>query len=209
MFRYDSPFMRFCSNLSDFVFLNVLAVICSIPIITIGATATALHDAIYRLDLGEGHVYASFFKTFASNFKKATLLWLIFLPVTVLLMVGALLLLTGALGSTVLPGIVCLLLFLWLLGMSWFFPLQSRSETTVMETFRSCFSYVLAFPLRSVIMALLNAIPLVCIVSPNLLSLMGMPLVCFYFSIAAFITLKLLKKPFAHFEEEEEEAFEE
>lgn len=209
MFRYDSPFMNFCSKISDLVFLNVLAVICSIPIFTIGAASTALYDAIYRLKMDEGHIYSAFFQAFASNFKKATLLWLMFLPVTALLTVAVFLCLFGSLNNTILLSISFLLLMVWLMGLSWVFPLQARFENSVMQTFRNSFSFAMAFAPRSILMALLNGIPLICVAFPNLLSILGMPLVCFYFSIVVFLNLNLMKKPFSRFAEEPQDTEEE
>ena len=42
-FNLDSPLMSGLSKLADLIWLNILAFICSIPIITIGASMTALN----------------------------------------------------------------------------------------------------------------------------------------------------------------------
>ena len=44
----DSKFMRAWSNLVDGVWINILMLVTSIPLITIGAALTAGHDACRR-----------------------------------------------------------------------------------------------------------------------------------------------------------------
>ena len=65
----DSKFMRAWSNLVDGVWINILMLVTSIPIITIGAALTAGHDACRRSIEGEGKgVTANYFKSFKTNF---------------------------------------------------------------------------------------------------------------------------------------------
>ena len=42
-FDLDSPVMRFLNRLSDMLILNILMIICCIPVITVGASVTAMH----------------------------------------------------------------------------------------------------------------------------------------------------------------------
>ena len=74
----DSAFMRGLSNTVDAIWINLLMIITSIPLITIGAALTAGHDAARRVAIAEGHVTANYFKAFRANFLKATGLWIIF-----------------------------------------------------------------------------------------------------------------------------------
>ena len=39
----DSPFMQVMNKVADLLWLNILALICCIPIFTAGASLTALH----------------------------------------------------------------------------------------------------------------------------------------------------------------------
>ena len=43
LFRYDSKFWEILEEITDIVILNFLFIICSIPIITIGASSCALY----------------------------------------------------------------------------------------------------------------------------------------------------------------------
>jgi len=83
--KYDSPVMEFISSVVDFIILNVLWIICCIPIITIGAATSAKYAGSMRILRGEDNpVFKSFFKDFKDNFKQATQIWLVLLAVVAL-----------------------------------------------------------------------------------------------------------------------------
>lgn len=69
--------MRFLSKTADIILLNVLFIICCIPVITIGASLTALFSVTLKLaDNEESYIIKNFFTSFRSNFRQSTLLWL-------------------------------------------------------------------------------------------------------------------------------------
>ena len=49
LFRYDSPMMVFIGKVSDFIVLNILWVICSIPVVTAGAATAAKYSIAMRI----------------------------------------------------------------------------------------------------------------------------------------------------------------
>jgi uncharacterized membrane protein YesL len=76
----DSLFGRVFGKIGDIVFLNILFIIFSIPIITIGASYTAM-EYTYMKQHREGDIalFKTFTKAFKSNFKQSTVSWLIIL----------------------------------------------------------------------------------------------------------------------------------
>ncbi len=81
-FDLDSPLMSTLSKLADLIILNILVVICSLPLFTIGASLTAMHYVVLKMVRNEeGYIIKSFFKSFKQNFKQATIIWLILLVV--------------------------------------------------------------------------------------------------------------------------------
>lgn len=78
LFGPDNPVMSWLNTLIDTVVLGLLWFVCSIPLVTIGASTTALCYA-YRKAVYEKESYATkaFFDSFKLNFKQATILWLI------------------------------------------------------------------------------------------------------------------------------------
>ncbi len=81
-FSYESRFSQLLLKLCYACYLNLLWFVCSIPIITIGASTTALYYACLKIVRDEeNNVAAQFFRSFKENFKQATVLWLILLGV--------------------------------------------------------------------------------------------------------------------------------
>ena len=79
-FSYESRFSQLLLKLCYACCLNLLWLVCSLPIFTIGAATTALYYTCLKVIRGEeGHVSSAFFRSFRENFKQATLLWLILL----------------------------------------------------------------------------------------------------------------------------------
>ena len=81
-FSYESKFSQLLLKLCSSCMLNLLWIVCSLPIITVGASTTALYYASLKLVRDEdNHIAAQFFRSFRENFKQATVLWLILLGV--------------------------------------------------------------------------------------------------------------------------------
>ncbi|SFI08162.1 Uncharacterized membrane protein YesL [Pseudobutyrivibrio sp. OR37] len=76
---FNSKIFDGISKATDVILLGLYFIVCSLPIFTIGASATALyyatHKCIYK---GRGYT-TEFFRSFKDNFKQSTLSWLIFM----------------------------------------------------------------------------------------------------------------------------------
>ena len=79
-FSYESKFSQILLKLCWSCYLNLLWFLCSLPIVTIGASTTALYYASLKLVREEdSSLTRQFFRSFRENFKQATVLWLILL----------------------------------------------------------------------------------------------------------------------------------
>lgn len=75
---YDNPIMNTLRFITDIVLLNILFVVCSIPIVTIGASLTSLYAVTMQMVRKESpSVSNEFFQAFKKNFKQSTVLWLL------------------------------------------------------------------------------------------------------------------------------------
>ena len=76
----DSSLMQFLGKVADLMLLNVLLLLCSIPMVTAGAALTAAckvtQDMVLQDDRG---IIKRFFATFRNEFKQSTGLWLLLL----------------------------------------------------------------------------------------------------------------------------------
>lgn len=73
----ENIFNRLFNRIGDLILLNMLFILCSIPIITIGASFAALNYSCMKI-IKEGDVFERrmFFEAFKENFKQATAVWL-------------------------------------------------------------------------------------------------------------------------------------
>lgn len=204
-FDMDSPVMRFLTVMADLMILNILTIICCIPIFTIGASLTGLNYVLLKMARNEeGYIVRSFFKSFKQNFKQATIIWLIIL-VFILVFAGDILIFNYA--AMEFPK--ALKIFLFVLGLFmmmvvvYVFPVLSRFDNTVMNTIKnSLFMSILSFP-KTILMLLIFAVPIVLFyVTP-----MAVPLIfMFGISVPAYFSAKLYSGTFKKFEPEEEPA---
>lgn len=76
----DGLFARIMNAVWNLILLNVLWLVCSLPVVTVGASTTALYAVLLKMrDGAENHVVRGFFKAFRENFKRGTAVWLVLL----------------------------------------------------------------------------------------------------------------------------------
>jgi Predicted integral membrane protein len=77
-FSLDGKFHRFGTVLIEVVYIGLLWVIFSLPIITIGATTTALYYVCTKKHSGQDiYIFKNFLKSFKENFIKSTIIFLL------------------------------------------------------------------------------------------------------------------------------------
>ena len=80
IFSLDGPVFSFISRLADLCVLNLVWLITSLPVFTIGASTTAMLTLTIEMVKGNDvKIIRDFFKAFKANFKRATIIWLIML----------------------------------------------------------------------------------------------------------------------------------
>lgn len=83
---YESKFSQILLKICYSCYLNMLWLLCSLPIFTIGASTAALYDVTLKIVREDDTALtARFFKAFRENFRQATVLWLILLALGILL----------------------------------------------------------------------------------------------------------------------------
>ncbi len=114
MFKYDNPVFTTLNKIADCCFLSVLWLVFSLPVVTLGASSTALYFAVVKVVRGEqGHVWQQFYDAFRENWKQASTVYAVFLGILALL--GLATWASYCLAPTnALMGIVCVALVLLL-----------------------------------------------------------------------------------------------
>ncbi len=208
-FNLDNPFWRTLSRMADLIFLNLLFLLCCIPIFTIGASMTALNYVNLKLHEGqEGYLRKTFFKSFKENFKQATGIWLLMLAVGILLIVDYVIIrdISGTLFTFVKIGLFVVFI-LYLFEFVYVFPVLSRFVNTVKQTFKDAFimSFV-DFP-RTIIMSLIFVVPVI-VTFINIYTLSwGLVLwILIGFALISYLQTFFMEKVFKRYMPEEEDS---
>ena len=157
--------MYYGAKLWDLIYLNILTMLCCIPMVTIGASWTAMQYTLLKIyrDEDDG-VTKSFCRAFRSNFLQSTGLMLLFGSGLCLLWINCEL--TRNLDSelpdfllVLLPVVIILVLCIAV----WAFVLQARYRNSIFTTIKNAALIAIRYPIRSVLMAILMFLPLILI----------------------------------------------
>lgn len=162
LFNPDALLWRWCSRILDIMILSLFWLLCSLPVVTVGAASAALYDAaVHGIRRDEAGTYARFFRTFRRELKTAVPAALLWGAVLIVLLwagqqVGVVIQEPGpVLAAT--AALVALLLFV--LGtVSWLFPLLSRFTFSFGALNRTAGQFFIAYLPSSVLLALLLAV---------------------------------------------------
>lgn len=139
IFGMDSGFYRFMNKVADLIILNLLCLICCIPIVTIGASVTAMYTVMLKIARNEeSYTVRGFFKAFKANFRQSTIIWLIFAVVGVILWLD--MWLCNKIDHPILNALWYIFLFLsfvYLMMVLYVFPIQSRFVNTIKNTIKN------------------------------------------------------------------------
>ncbi|MBD5540387.1 MAG: YesL family protein [Lachnospiraceae bacterium] len=141
VFSLDSPLFRVCSKIADIFLLNLIFVLTCIPVITIGASLTALHFISMKMIKGEeGYIIRGFLKAFKENFKQATGIYLIMALIGTVLGTDLYfwMNLEGTI-SVIMSAVSIAACCAWILGLIYVFVLQATFENPIKRTIINSF----------------------------------------------------------------------
>lgn len=200
IFNYESKFNQTLLVIADMIILNILYIICCIPIVTIGAAQAGLFTGIRVLmdKDDDSSVIKAFFKGFSNGFKSITIVSSTYL----LILAGLILILLNAL-AIMLAGGSKLAFILCAIGVGLIYtlhivvgPFHASFGCTTRQLFRNSLYVTLAYLLRAVLSAVLVLIPVIIFFVRFdffLAAIIG--LLTIYYSVAYFLIFALWKKP--------------
>lgn len=207
-FNMDSPIMRFLSKLCDLIILNILCIICCIPIITAGASITALFSVTLKMVKGEeSYIVRGFFKGFKDNFKQATIIWLIMAVFGIFMYMdyrAAYVLPTNV--RNVFQVMIGAIMILYAMLFTYIFPYLARFENSIKNIFKnSLLIAVLNLPWTLLMTVLPIALVFITFLTSYTLVYGSMIWILFGFSLVAYMNSGIFRKVFAKYEPAEEE----
>lgn len=82
LFSINGSLWNISNKALHFLWLSILWLVCSLPVVTIGASTSALYSITLKYARDEeGYLTSSFFTAFRQNWKQGTAIWLILLLV--------------------------------------------------------------------------------------------------------------------------------
>lgn len=200
LFDIEGPLMQALTRIADLMILNLLTILCCLPIFTAGAALTALHYQVLKMVRHEEcYIARGYFKAFKENFKQSTIVWLIML-VIILVLVGDYYVISQSVAEVaqwfraVLGAITVFVAFTFTMV----FPFMAKFSNTTFQTIKNAMAIsIIKFPI-TILMIIMNVIP------PILAYLIYnmVPLVLLFgISVPAWCGAKLYNKFFKQLEE--------
>lgn len=165
LFNPDNKFFTFMGRVADLMILNILCIICCIPVITVGPAITAMFYVTLKMARNEeSYVIRGFFHSFKQNFRQGVIIHLI------MLVVGAVLLFdlyfTRQMSGEnrlymVLGYIFMVAIALYLMVFTYVYPMLAKFYNTIRNSFRNALLVSIRHLPYTVLMLLITAAPVI------------------------------------------------
>lgn len=205
-FNYDSPIMSTINKVVDCFFLSLLWLVFSIPLVTIGASTTALYYTVNKVIRHDrSSIWKEFWGSFKQNFKQATIVWLILCVLYYILITNCIIMYRvyiaeqGSIAVLILYLLSLIILMLWT---SYLFPYIARFTNTTKNIMKISGFLFVRHLLTSLLLVVLFTVALV-IIYLFFPAIFLVP--AFYMLVAGF----LLENVFKRYMSEEDLAAEE
>jgi uncharacterized membrane protein YesL len=198
--------MKFLVTMADLMILNMLTVLCCVPIVTAGASFTAMHYVLQKLVRGEeNYVSRQFFHSFKENFVQSTIIWIGMVVVYGALFVDWRIL---RMQGDQFPGFLIILLYgaavIIFLYTLYIFPILARYKNTIRGILKLAFAMTImgSITLRTLAAGILYIVPFAILLiygwgSIPILLLMG-------FTVPGFFRAMMYRGLFNKYETREE-----
>ena len=196
----ESPLMKKLGIMADLLILNLVTLVCCLPIVTAGAAFTAMHYVLLKIVRGEeGYVIKTFFRAFKENLLQGTILWIIMVVVYAALFVDWRILRMQGDEFPMFMNILLLaaVIIIYLISL-YIFPILSRYQNTVLGTIKAALTMSVVGTIRTIGSAIIYPLPYV------ILFFAGYPIVpiilCFCFTGPGYFRAKMYDGLFMTYE---------
>ena len=156
-FSTDGKLYKFMNRFTDILKVNFLWILCSLPVITLGAaTIAAFTVSLQMAEDREGHVGRDFLKAFKDNFKQGIPMSLITLFGVYSIYLNFQIVMVS--DSPFFLIIAIISAYFIVLSLIYAYPLLARYENTVFNSLRNSFRVSMRHFLRTIFVLVLIAI---------------------------------------------------
>ena len=204
----DNPVFRAIGKMVDLVWINILTLICALPLITAGASFSAMYSQLLRLaENQQGSLTNSFFRAFRENFKSATKVWLCALVALAVYGYNLYLVQAGVLDGfgdfkKVILAVIALILFAMITLLNYAFALFARYDSGVKATLKNAAMLSIAFFPRSFCMTVIVFFPLALMMLSNYFFWLWF---LYGFAFPGYLIAMLMMRVFHRIEEAQED----
>lgn len=201
LFDPDSRFMAFCEKLVQYVRLNLLWILCSLPVFTAGAAAKAAYASLDAIRREESWKAGDFFQAFRKDFGRTTVLWLLILVLGCALSLDYVLVAQMEFpGRMAVIGVIFFLLFALVLFSGLVFPMLSQFPCTLRESVINGVLLSLANLPKMLLVTAMDLLPgVLWLAAPRIFWMLGVFWLCCGFTLIARYNLSIFDKIFAPF----------
>ncbi len=156
----ESRLFQIVEKTVNLIKLNIIWVLCSLPLVTAGAALCALHVTAVRILEGEeGYVFRDFWTVYRSKMRLSLKLWLPLLAAAITLIFDYMFWreVEGNLAEGM-RVLICVLAGMWIALVIYVFPLAARMETAAGVTFRNGLLLVLKYLPQSVYLLFITGV---------------------------------------------------
>lgn len=161
IFAADGKLAGFLNCLGNLIVLNILTILCSLPIVTAGASMTALYTMVMRMARKEeGSLLKGYFQAFRDNFRQATFLWIIFGGLIAFMTFDIWLLraVSGTFG-TVYRVLLFMIILVFAMVLIHVFAVLARFDNTIKNTAKNALLFCVGKLPQAILMLVLTVIP--------------------------------------------------
>ncbi len=196
-FSLDNPFNRFMTLVFDIALLSILFAVCSLPVVTFGASAAALYSVMLRrVRNEEGAILKGFFQAFRENFRQGTIAGLIFIAINLLMFLDYRLIsvIQNVTLAAVSAAAIMMVVLMTAGVFAYVFPLIARYENSLRAAFNNAWRLAVINLPKTIVLVVLNNLPLLFLVLRTDIFVPFIMLWCFILAgTAAYINSKILR----------------
>lgn len=172
-FSIDSAFYKFIVRLWDLIQLNFCWLLCSLPVVTVGAsTVAACSVALKMAEDTEGYIVRSFFKAFKENLKGGIPLGLLAMAAVYAVYLDFQF--WGATESVLFLVMGIVAIFVFIMGLLYAFPLMARYENSFIKTLKNSYDISTRFFLQTLLTVFVVAVEIVTFMWNTTMLLIGL-----------------------------------
>ena len=198
----NNKFFSFMGTIGDLMILNLIFIICCLPIITIGASISAMYSVSMKLIKNEGYLLRGFFEAFKKNFKPATIVWILFVLCGIVFIIDIKCLSIFLDGQNKLYFKVIFFIFgaVQYMIFCYIFPMISKFDNTIINYIKNSFFMSIKHILLTIVIIAVNMLPLILyLFGGHYFSYILILYILFGFSFTSYINSYIFERIFINY----------